>query len=105
MIISKGMDVECFINLFSIIFVDMKHYFQIFADCVDEEGNPIALTEKLTVAEIKRRLDTVKCDIFYISDTDDSQLLELVSYINKMEAHYITKISTVCKFPVLKDAF
>ena len=108
MIISRGMDVECFVNLFSIIFVDMKNYFQVFADCVDEEGNPIALTEKLTVAEIEQRLDTIQCDIFYISDTDDSQLLELVSYINKMEAHYITKISDkgeVYQIPIRTDLF
>ena len=71
----------------------MKDYFQKFADCVDEDGHPVALTEKLSVAEIKRRLKTVKTDIFWISDTDDSQLLELVSYINAMEAHYVTKTS------------
>ena len=108
MIISKGMDVEIFINLFSVTFVDMKDYFQKFADCVDEKGHPIALTEKLSVAEIKKRLDTVKSDIFWISDTDDSQLLELVSYINAMEAHYITKTSDageVYQIPVRTDLF
>ena len=56
MIISKGMDVECFVNLFSVTFVDLKDYLQKFADCVDEKGRPIALTEKLSVAEIKKRL-------------------------------------------------
>lgn len=108
MIISKAMDVECFINLFSVTFVDMRDYFQKFADCVDNSGNPIALTEKLSVAEIKKRLDEVKSDIFRISDTDDSQLLELVSYINSMEAHYITKISDegeVYQIPVRTDLF
>ena len=108
MIISKGMDVEIFINLFSVTFVDMKDYFQKFADCVDEKGHPIALTEKLSVAEIKKRLNTVKSDIFWISDTDDSQLLELVSYINGMEAHYITKTSDageVYQIPVRTDLF
>lgn len=108
MIISKAMDVEIFINLFSITFVDMKDYFQKFADCVDEKGKPIALTEKLSVAEIKKRLNEVKSDIFWISDTNDSQLLELVSYINSMEAHYITKTSDegeVYQIPVRTDLF
>ena len=30
MIISKAFDIECFPNLFSVIFVDMKHYLQTF---------------------------------------------------------------------------
>ena len=108
MIISKGMDVECFINLFSVIFVDMKDYLQTFADCVDEKGNPIALTEKLSVKEIKERLETIKSDTFYISDTDDSQLLELVAYINSMEAHYKTNVGDkgeIYQIPVRTDLF
>ena len=66
MIVSKCMDIEVFPNLFSITFVDLKDYLNTFRDCVDEKGKPKALTECLTVAEIKRRLDTVKSDIFYI---------------------------------------
>ena len=54
MFISKGMDVEIFPNLFSITFVDLRDYFNKFADCVNEKGKPIALTEKLSVAEIKK---------------------------------------------------
>ena len=108
MFISKGMDVEIFPNLFSITFVDLRDYFSKFADCVDEKGKPIALTEKLSVAEIKKRLDEVKSDIFWISDTDDSQLLEMVSYINAMEAYYITKTNEqgqVIQVPVRTDLF
>ena len=90
MIISKCYDVEIFPNLFSITFIDLKDYLLKFKDCVDSKGKPKALTECLSVAEIKARLDEVKSDIFYISDTDDSQLLELVSYINQMEARYNT---------------
>ena len=107
MIVSKAMDVECFINLFSIIFVDLKDYLQTFADCVDEAGNPIPLAEKLTVAEINRRLDNIKTDTFKISDTDDSQLLELVAYINKMQAHYetITTEDGISQIPVRTDLY
>ena len=108
MIISEAVDVECFVNLFSVTFVDMKDYFQKFADCVDEKGKPIPLTEKLSVAEIEKRLKTVKNHKFWISDTDDSQLLELVSYINQMQAVYETKTSPegeVYQVPVRHDLF
>ena len=108
MIISEAFDVECFINLFSVIFVDLKDYLQKFADCVDDKGDPIPMTEKLSVAEIEKRLSEVKSHTFYISDTDDSQLLELVSYINQMQAVYETKTSPegeVYQVPIRHDLF
>ena len=108
MIISKSVDIEIFPNLFSVTFVDLKSYLDTFRDCVDKKGKPKALTECLTVAEIKRRLDTVKSDIFYISDTDDSQLVELVGYINKMEAHYETTTTidgNVTQIPIRTDLY
>ena len=108
MIISKSVDIEIFPNLFSVTFVDLKSYLDTFRDCVDDKGKPKALTECLTVAEIKRRLDTVKSDIFYISDTDDSQLVELVGYINKMEAHYETTTTidgNVTQIPIRTDLY
>lgn len=108
MIISKAMDVESFVNLFSVTFVDMKDYFQKFADCVNEDGKPVPITEKLSVAEIKKRLDSVQSDIFWISDTNDSQLLELVSYINQMQATYQTKTSPegeIYQIPIRYDLY
>ena len=108
MINSLAMDVEIFKNMFSITFINLQHYMQIFADCVDDKGRPIALTEKLSVAEIKSRLDKVESKIFWISDNDDSQLLELVSYINGMQAHYDTKVDesgNVTQIPVRTDLF
>ena len=116
MIISKAADVECFVNLFSIVFVDMKDYFEKFSDCVEisidkkgkEKRTPIPLTEKLTVQEIKERLDSVKKDIFWISDTDDSQLIQLVGYINGMQAKYETRISDsgeVNQIPIRYDIY
>ena len=83
MIRSIATDIECFENLFSATFVDVQDYLKVFKDC---EG--MALTECLNVAEIESRLESVKSKIFYISDTDDSQLLKLVSYINSMEAYF-----------------
>ena len=108
MIVSKCMDVEVFPNLFSITFVDLKDYLNTFRDCVDEKGKPKALTECLTVAEIKSRLDKVSSDIFYISDTNDSQLVELVGYINAMQAHYDTITTTdgnVTQIPIRTDLY
>lgn len=108
MIISKCMDCEIFPNLFSVTFVDLKDYLNTFRDCVDSKGKPKALTECLTVGEIKRRLDRVKSDIFYISDTDDSQLVELVGYINSMEAHYetiTTADGNVTQTPIRTDLY
>ena len=83
MIHSLATDIEIFQNLFSATFVDLQDYLRVFKDCGEK-----ALTECLTVAEIESRLDKVKSDIFYISDTDDSQLLSLVEYINSKEAHF-----------------
>jgi len=108
MIISKAFDVEVFPNLFSVTFVDIRDYNKTFADCADTKGKSIPLTEKLSVKEINERLDKVKCDIFYISDTDDSQLLELVAYINNMQAYYETKTDDegcVYQVPVRTDCF
>lgn len=108
MIISKAVDVEIFPNLFSVTFVDLTDYLNVFKDCVDNKGKPIPLTEKLSVKEIKERLDKVKSDVFYISDTNDVQLLELVSYINRMEPHYITKtsdIGEIYQIPVRTDLY
>lgn len=90
MINSWAFDVEIFPNLFSVTFINLKDYMKTFADCVNEKGKPIALTEKLSVSEIKSRLDKVENKIFKISDSDDSQLLELAAYINNMQAHYDT---------------
>lgn len=83
MIHSLATDIEIFQNLFSATFVDLQDYLKVFKDCGEK-----ALIECLTVAEIESRLDKVKSDIFYISDTDDSQLLPLVEYINSKEAHF-----------------
>lgn len=84
MIDCRAADVEILPNFFSVTFISLNDYLKVFADCVNDKGKPIPLVQKLTVAEIKRRLNTVKCDAFYITDKDDSQLLSLVGYINGM---------------------
>lgn len=108
MINSYGVDCEIFPNLFSITYVDLKDYLNKFKDCVDAEGKPKALTECLTVKEIKERLDSIKSYIFWISDTDDSQLVEMIAFINNMAARYETKTSKegeIYQIPIRTDLF
>lgn len=84
MIDCKTADVEILPNFFSITFINLNDYLKVFADCVNDKGKPIPLVQKLTVAEIKQRLDTIQYDTFYITDKDDSQLLSLVGYLNSL---------------------
>ena len=90
MIIPRMYDLEIFPNMFSGIFIDIGEYLKKFADCVNDKGKPIPLTEKLSVAEIEERLDSIPVRTFCITDTDDSQLLEWVAYINDMTAYFKT---------------
>ena len=78
MIHSLCVDLEVFENMISFTFVDLKDYLNKFADC---KG---ALTDSLTVEEIIKRLDSVKSWIFYVSDTDDSQMLSIIDFFEKM---------------------
>lgn len=99
MILSKAFDVEVLPNFLSVTFVDMRDYFSIFTDCVNEKGKPIPLTEKLPVKEIKARLAVVKHDAFYITDKDDSQFFPLINYIQN------TAVKTVNDIKVRTDLF
>ena len=90
MIIPRMYDLEIFPNMFSGIYIDIANYLKTFADCVNDKGKPIPLTEKLSVAEIEERLDNIPVRTFCITDTDDSQLLEWVAYINDMTAYFKT---------------
>ena len=76
-----GFDLEILPNYFSIGFVSINDYLKVFADVTD--GKPIPLVQKLTVAEIKERLDKVEKWQFWITDEDDSQLFPMVDFINK----------------------
>lgn len=108
MIISTCYDLEIFPNMFSGIFMDLKEYLKTFSDCVDDKGKPKALTECLTVAEIKKRLDTINCKTFYITDTDDSQLLDWVAYINSLQARYDTRQDSngqITQTPIINDMY
>lgn len=88
MIRSKFYDVEILKNFFSITIIDITSYLETMKDICDEKGNPIPLVQKLTVAEIKERLDSVKFESYYITDTDDSQLFSMLKAISDMRPHY-----------------
>lgn len=88
MIKSKFYDVEILKNFFSITIIDITSYLEVMKDACDEKGNPIPLVQKFTVKEIKERLNTVKSENYYITDTDDSQLFPMLKTINDMRPHY-----------------
>lgn len=90
MIRTYSYDVEVLPNFFCITITDVSSYLEIFKDCVSsgEKSKPIPMTQILTVDEIKKRLYTVKRKKFYITDTDDSQLLQMLGYINNMRPYY-----------------
>ena len=84
-------DVEVLPNFFSVTFVDLDDYLQEFKDVCEvsvkkgkEVRTPIPLTEKLTVAEIKNRLNRIRKKQFYITDYDNSQHFPLLAFINNL---------------------
>lgn len=92
MILSYAYDIEVLPNFFSITIVDVRDYLRTFADAcvINKKGNkiPVPLTQIYTVEEIKEKLDKVQRKCFYITDTDDSQLLPMLGYLNEMRPHY-----------------
>lgn len=92
MILSYAYDVEVLPNFFSITIVNVGDYLRTFADAcvINKKGNkiPVPLTQIYTVKEIKEKLDKVQRKCFYITDTDDSQLLPMLGYLNEMRPHY-----------------
>ena len=88
MINTFSYDVEVLPNFFCVTVIDFASYLEVFKDCVNAKGKPVPLTQVLTVAEIKSRINTVKRKEFHITDTDDTQLLPMLGYINSMRPHY-----------------
>lgn len=89
MIQLKAYDVEILPNFFSIVIVDINDYCRVFKDAciVDKKGKrkPVPLTQVYSVKEIKEKLKQVNTKKFYITDTDDRQLLQMVAYINNLQ--------------------
>ena len=89
MIHLKAYDVEILPNFFSICIINVNSYLNVFrsAGVVNKKGKlePVPLTEIYSVKEIKEKLEEVECKSFYITDTDDSQLLQMMAYINNLQ--------------------
>lgn len=111
MIASKAYDVEILPNFFSIVIIDVNDYLKVFADAceINKKGkkSPIPLVQKFSVKEITERLAKVKKNKYYITDTDDSQLLQLLGCLNEMRPHYKTIVKDGQSFqvPVRTDMF
>lgn len=94
MINSYAYDVEILPNFFSITIIDVKDYLNIFKNACSisikkgkEIRTPIPLIQKYSVKEIKDKLSKIKTYKFYITDTDDSQLLTMLGFFSDLRPH------------------
>ena len=89
MIHLKAYDVEILPNFFSIVIIDVNSYLREFdnACVVNKKGKkePVPLVQAFSVKEIVDKLSKVECKKFYITDTDDSQLLQMIAYITNLQ--------------------
>lgn len=81
-------DVEVTRNYFSVVFVDLRSYLKVFSDCVDNEGKAIPLIDKLTVAEIKQRLETIPKKRFVLYEDDDTDLFSLLYWLQQKADYF-----------------
>lgn len=92
MINTFAYDVEILPNFFSVTIVSIDDYLKVFKDAcsINKKGKkePIPLVQKFSVKEIVEKLDSVKKYKFYITDTDDSQLLTILGFFNNLRPHY-----------------
>lgn len=92
MINTFAYDVEILPNFFSVTIVSIDDYLKVFKDAcnINKKGKkePIPLVQKFSVKEIVEKLDIVKKYKFYITDTDDSQLLTILGFFNNLRPHY-----------------
>ena len=80
--------VEVTRNYFQVVFVDLSSYLKIFSDCVDNDGKAIPLVDKLTIAEIKQRLETIPKKRFVLYEDDDTDLFSLLYWLQQ-KADYL----------------
>lgn len=81
-------DVEVTRNYFSVVFVDLRSYLKVFSDCVDNEGKAIPLVDKLTIAEIKQRLETIPKKRFVLYEDDDTDLFSLLYWLQQKADYF-----------------
>lgn len=81
-------DVEVTRNYFSVVFVDLRSYLKTFADCVDDKGKAIPIIDKLSVAEIKKRLETIPKKRFVLYEDDDTDLFSLLYWLQQKADYF-----------------
>lgn len=81
-------DVEVTRNYFSVVFADLRSYLKVFSDCIDNEGKAIPLIDKLTVAEIKQRLETIPKKRFVLYEDDDTDLFSLLYWLQQKADYF-----------------
>lgn len=81
-------DVEVTRNYFSVVFVDLRSYLKVFSDCIDNDGKAIPLIDKLTVAEIKQRLETIPKKRFVLYEDDDTDLFNLLYWLQQKADYF-----------------
>ena len=81
-------DVEVTRNYFSVVFVNLRSYLKVFSDCVDNDGKAIPLVDKLTVAEIKQRLETIPKKRFVLYEDDDTDLFSLLYWLQQKADYF-----------------
>lgn len=81
-------DVEVTRNYFSVVFVDLRSYLKIFSDCVDNDGKAIPLVDKLTIVEIKKRLETIPKKRFVLYEDDDTDLFSLLYWLQQKADYF-----------------
>lgn len=81
-------DVEVTRNYFSVVFVDLRSYLKIFSDCVDNDGKAIPLVDKLTITEIKQRLETIPKKRFVLYEDDDTDLFSLLYWLQQKADYF-----------------
>lgn len=81
-------DTEVTRNYFSVVFVDLRNYLKIFSDCVDNDGKAIPLVDKLTIAEIKQRLETIPKKRFVLYEDDDTDLFSLLYWLQNKADYF-----------------
>jgi hypothetical protein len=81
-------DVEVTRNYFSVVFVDLRSYLKVFSDCVDDDGKAIPLIDKITVADIKQRLETIPKKRFVLYEDDDTDLFNLLCWLQQKADYF-----------------
>lgn len=81
-------DVEVTRNYFSVVFVDLRSYLKVFSDCIDNDGKAIPLVDKLTIAEIKQRLETIPKKRFVLYEDDDTDLFSLLYWLQQKADYF-----------------